>query len=414
MLLVLMATDPAFVVLSKLDFGPIVVGTFFKLLAVWAFLRLLATRESRYLAIFLGAVALGLFDKVNFIWFVNALAAATLLAFPSALLRAVRHQPLSVRLASGAAAVTIVAALAFLLFPLRSFHAAGLIVVNGDRFREMARVALGTIDGRSMWTFLLQGSPPPPSWTGAVLAASLALLAAGVWRRAPGARFGAFFLVLLAGTLVQVIVTGAAWGPHHMMTFWPWHHMLICLGAAAPVSSGPTSRHATAMSVAGAALLGLVAISQAMTTMAYVRAFTRDGGFDPRWDPAIYALSDAIERIPGRGSVFSVEWGLHTQLQALASPETRRRYHDVWPAFTDLRRARAEARGWWAERVTAPGAVIVIHAPRAIDNRITRRSVVDLIAREDLTSRRMIAIRNGDGRPMYEVHRLERRVHLTP
>ncbi len=77
----LLALDPVFVLLTKVDYGPIVLMMLLKLIAVYCLYRSLATGSPSLLWGTAAACMLGLFDKLNFIWFVLALVLTTLLLF---------------------------------------------------------------------------------------------------------------------------------------------------------------------------------------------------------------------------------------------------------------------------------------------------------------------------------------------
>ena len=77
----LVALDPVFVMLTKVDWGPIVLMMPLKLAALYCLYRALAGGSSALLWGTAAACALGVFDKLNFIWFVLARVPRTLLLF---------------------------------------------------------------------------------------------------------------------------------------------------------------------------------------------------------------------------------------------------------------------------------------------------------------------------------------------
>src|SRR4051794_11167532 len=81
LLVLVMALDPTFIFLTKLDFGPIVLMMFFKLLALLFFFRALRTASVVYLWFVVLCCTLGLYDKLNFIWFIVALGVAAAVLF---------------------------------------------------------------------------------------------------------------------------------------------------------------------------------------------------------------------------------------------------------------------------------------------------------------------------------------------
>ena len=59
--------------LTKLDYGPVALMMILKVTALFFALRAVSTGSPRYLWGMSAACALGLFDKLNFIWFLLAL-----------------------------------------------------------------------------------------------------------------------------------------------------------------------------------------------------------------------------------------------------------------------------------------------------------------------------------------------------
>src|SRR5689334_8761588 len=78
LLVAVMGLDPTFIFLTKLDFGPIVLMMFLKLLSLLFFFRALRAGTAGYVWLLVLCCTLGLYDKLNFIWFILALGAAAL------------------------------------------------------------------------------------------------------------------------------------------------------------------------------------------------------------------------------------------------------------------------------------------------------------------------------------------------
>jgi hypothetical protein len=72
-------------------------------------------------------------------------------------------------------------------------------------------------------------------------------------------------------------------------------------------------------------------------TAVYLSHFRRDLRYNPRWSPEIYSLSRYINEHGFEARrIICVDWGLHTQLHALAPKKLRRRMRDHWPTFKEL------------------------------------------------------------------------------
>src|SRR5262245_56133012 len=97
--LLLMATDPAFIIQSRLDWGPVVIGLFLKLLALWFLTEVLTRGSGLAFAGFLTACALGVFDKLTFSWFANGAIVAGVLVYGRQLPAYARRAPIRTTLA---------------------------------------------------------------------------------------------------------------------------------------------------------------------------------------------------------------------------------------------------------------------------------------------------------------------------
>jgi len=69
----------------------------------------------------------------------------------------------------------------------------------------------------------------------------------------------------------------------------------------------------------------------------YLSHFRANPRYNHRWSPEIYSLSRYINEHGFEArSIICADWGLHTQLHALAPKKLRRRMHDQWPIFKQL------------------------------------------------------------------------------
>ena len=77
------AVDTSFILMTRLDEGPIVLMLLLKVVAVYALIRSLQTSSWRFFALSLMLLVLGVWDKLNFIWIVAALAPASIVYWRS-------------------------------------------------------------------------------------------------------------------------------------------------------------------------------------------------------------------------------------------------------------------------------------------------------------------------------------------
>lgn len=76
-----LALDPSNIVYSRIDTGPTVLEFFFKVLAIYLLFLYLSTRKEIIFLSIYPVLLLGIFNKINFFWFVNAFMISTLIFY---------------------------------------------------------------------------------------------------------------------------------------------------------------------------------------------------------------------------------------------------------------------------------------------------------------------------------------------
>ena len=117
---------------------------------------------------------------------------------------------------------------------------------------------------------------------------------------------------------------------------WPFNHVHLILCGIVIIEwlRGKGKRvWAIRLSAASAALLvALIVAQQARVGLAYARALDPVGTYNPRFDPTIYRLADALTEETA-DLVISVDWGSHQPLVSLAPKHQRPIYRDYWLIF---------------------------------------------------------------------------------
>jgi Dolichyl-phosphate-mannose-protein mannosyltransferase len=342
MVVLVMSVDPTFMYLTKLDYGPVALMMVLKVTALLFALAAVRTGSPRHFWGMAAACALGLFDKLNFIWFLLALVATLGILFRSEL-RQMWHRdrrglvlPLTVLLALTALATAV------LVIPqLLASQAAADPVAPLDRVRYVANLYTSTMSGRELYLLVTKRSLTAGSLMNAFVAlgfAGMAVASLRAARRAGGVSRMPFrervllcHLLLFVLIAVQLLATKKAWGPHHIMMLYPFQ-LLVTFGAAASLLGGW-----------GAAVVAAVlAASGVHVGAAYERNLRPTAEFEPHWSPVIYQLVDYLDQHPAE-RIVSVDWGTHNQIWALGNSRTRAIARDRWPQFRTLGDASRQA-----------------------------------------------------------------------
>jgi dolichyl-phosphate-mannose-protein mannosyltransferase len=341
LVVLVMSVDPAFMYLTKLDYGPVALMMVLKLSALLFALETVRTGSPRYLWGASAACALGLFDKLNFIWFVLALAVAGWILFRAELGAAWRRGrrgfllPLSLLVV-----LTGVATVVLVIPQLAASHVETSWVTPLDRLRYVLGLYARTMNGKELYLLVTKSPLAAGSLTNVVVCFGLVGLAVAIIRAARKAggvarlpletRILACHLLIFLLIAVQLLITRKAWGPHHITMLYPFQFFIV-FGAAVSLAG------TVGATAAAAVLLG----SGLNVGAAYERRFRPTAEFEPQWSPVVYDLVDYLNDHSADGIV-SVDWGIHNQVWALGTPRARATSRDRWPQFRTLGDRRAQ------------------------------------------------------------------------
>jgi 4-amino-4-deoxy-L-arabinose transferase-like glycosyltransferase len=345
--------DQSLMWLTRDDVGPSALELFIKCALLWGAARFAASGSRRWVWLLLALLGLGVLNKLDFIWIVNAAAAISL-----ALMIWHRHQ-LGAHWRTAAVWIAGLAAIyaAFLAYyvtdhPDRISHYRGAAIGQPwHAFQEGIRQALS---GTGFYNYALGPLHPRDVVVVIVLAlfavGSLASVRAGSTCNRPIA------LLALATPLIalQNLLTPEATKAWHYIAIYPFVTIVAAYGAYVIVSW-----RLGRSTAASGALAGLLALMLAYDGSLLARYLTGISTKDPAphiWSPAIYRLSDALERMPGK--VYAADWGIANQLFAL---HPSRRFVDLSFTLDGATRSAAVALGRGLERVR--GAKLFVTHP---------------------------------------------------
>jgi 4-amino-4-deoxy-L-arabinose transferase-like glycosyltransferase len=369
-LAVLLATDPVYGAVARADWGPIVLSALLRTAALLCYFAFLRRHSVRYLWLLVVVLSLGLFNKLDYVWFIAAIGIAALVVHRRELLEIARRRLGAVIPPVAGFVVVLIAAFVTLILPATRLPLAGSHASLGGRISEVGHLFRITVDGTGVYQYMtgsplnhatLMGSLFPWIFIGCTVVA--------VWNFAFGRRLVAsdalreaattttFFLVLFSVLAVGIIVTRQATGPQHIMLVWPLPAVLaVCL--LVTMARLPNRGRRMAVMVVGVALAALL-VTQVRTTSAYVHAYRSDRSWSTIWSPEIYAAVRAVSRsAPEVESVITADWGLGNQIFALGNEAVRDRFSDPWPTFTSPAATPASLeREWFQGR----RVIIVFH-----------------------------------------------------
>ena len=338
------ATHPGFVLLTKVDLGPIALMLFFKALCLYLWLRWLQTPRffSWSFAGAIAACALGFFDKFNFVWFVVALVFSTL----SSLWK--RDFSKGARRTGEEAATGCRCACRIRIGHTVDHFSAASEAKHPGVLRPVSLIwqLYESVTTGAATAYLWFKSPPAvPSWAGwAVLSIAavlffLTLVAYGCRadanKRADGwrLRFCLWCLLMFGTIFIEMVMTPQAGGPHHVIMLFPFDLLAGFVAAFLFAHSFSKKPQPIVVLLEACVLLGLVA-SNLRSLQVHFSKFEDISSFRGRWSPNVELLARYLDKTAGKvESIFIIDWGIGFELTALCRPDIGRKVHDTWPTF---------------------------------------------------------------------------------
>jgi hypothetical protein len=339
------ATDPAFVYQTKLDFGPIVLMNLLKMAALLSFFRMVKNMSVPSLWTLVIACLLGVFDKLNFIWFVLGLCLAAAGMFPAALRAMARKHGLRFWLPVSVLGIGLTSVSAVLIIPQWMRSQAEAVTIT-SRIRFLLELYTKTMNGNELYTWLTGSDLATPSPVNWMLTAAIPVLLIVSWVKLRSGHLSfadrvlGTYLILFAAIALQILFTQKANGPHHIVMLYPLQHILIFASVLILCSwlwpigqtdkSRAVSRHWRQIVVAGTALV--LVVPNILIGSSYQQAFLHPEHLKPRWSPLIYDVASYVEAADVDTIVFP-DWGIHRQVFSLSNRATRAKCRDLWGEF---------------------------------------------------------------------------------
>jgi 4-amino-4-deoxy-L-arabinose transferase-like glycosyltransferase len=352
----LLAVDPSFIFHTRWDWGPTALMMLLKSLFLVGVCEWLRTGRAWPCWLALGAAALGVFDKLNFIWVAVATGLSVLIVYPRQVREIVRRDRLNAALFLGAVVAMLTT---FLIYqqthlPKNSWISPSQMQARSAEVLRLLRISMG---GAGPYFFIF--AREILSASAHVVALGMASLLA-VCAAASGLRSGSnlrslIFLTLLGMFIfLQLFVTREATGSHHMMMLCP---VQLALLAGLTSTAFQTQRRVSSI-LAAVALLAVV-ITSLRVDLDYLKSPAQSVR-NPNWDRGSYALAGFAQQHRQQRFI-CVDWGIGTVLLGLTQGKVECR--DYWPTFmSPLPVSQAE----WIEREFAnTNTIFVLHAAGA-------------------------------------------------
>ena len=332
----LAASDPLFILTTRLDWGPVVIQRLLLMLGCLLVLRWVEQRAPWQLIVAFLLFGIGVFDKATFLFLLLGLAAATICVFPRHLMKGLRNKwAVPALLAFG------IGSLPFWWYPtVRAPQASNTLdfVTGTDRFKAKYDMLHHSLDGTSVVTWLanenagsqLDSAEDSPVWlplgpakgrdvqrTWMIPALGLAMLLLPFSLRSRHRRGLLFSLLFCLFTLAAMLPIQSIGSVHHIALIYPFPQIFLASGIMAGAQRlGERFSITLAATAAAAVFVAVLTLVNLNSLLQQYDVMLRYGG-STGWSEAIYELDDYLESEQPR-HVVAVQWGVLTQLILLS------------------------------------------------------------------------------------------------
>lgn len=329
--LVFSVFDISTIMTTRIDWGPTTLMMFFRVIFLYLLMMFWRYKNKKYLYYSIIVAFLGIFDKANFIWIVNAGFASLFLIYFQ---RNHTLKGIGLKLYLKSFVIIMILLIILLLF----FDSNSLKIFDNISFRNffeeisiafngfMAN-AYGVMVGQVTITTKLEFFYKQIVFCLLFLLSLLYLMYELLNKKLrPEIIFIFLFLLLI---LIQIAITPRAGGPHHFAIFSPLFYIIIsyALFNMMELVTKNTFLYKSKVYFVSFILI-LNCIFSLQIYNQYIAGFKHS--LNLKWSKNIYSLVDYINN-QSFDNVICVDWGLCTQIQALSNNSII--FNDLWPVF---------------------------------------------------------------------------------
>lgn len=318
--LLLLVLDPTLIYMTRLDVGPNVLELFLKCLALTFFYNYFIEKKSlNYLLFGFVFLGLGLFNKLNFLWFINAFYLVIFIVQFGVIRKAINGRNVKQLLPYLALIISYSAYIAYFIFIMNKFNLSDSFRIE-DFVMNLEKKYLLIFRMLNGIGFLSYIYPFSGNWLnefivyfyGCVILIGIVIVLRfkenDFINKNKKIYFSIIFIILLE--IIQIVVTKNATAPWHAFALYPFFTIVFVYSVLfiynVLCSSGIKLANATMVS-----LLSLTLLYQGSIVKHYLNNLeTRTKNI--AWSDKIYELIEYTQK--SNKSFVSLDWGLHNTL----------------------------------------------------------------------------------------------------
>ena len=308
----LLALDPAFLFVSRHDWGSFALGLVCRCAGLWLAALGLERRSAALLAGAGLAFGLGVYNKVDLVAVIAAAGAALVLCQPRTVLRGRAGEIAAFAAGLAIGAAPLAAGGLRLATDLPEKLATWRAFLDGSYFHRLMLAggsfeSLSDVEGAASGLFA-------PALAGSVILLAWRLATRRPWQRAE--RAVAFALATLALSFAALLLVPRAVRIHHVLNAAPFPQIVVAAAFADLWRMGEGAASRPAHRALAAVGLGLVLAGHVLVDLRTLAEIRASGGRG-RWSDALAGFAHELAEEPG-ATVVSLDWGFHAPLRFLA------------------------------------------------------------------------------------------------
>jgi hypothetical protein len=315
--LLITAFNASFVIFTRLDFGPVVLDFLLKIVALYLLVQFVQKQTIKPLLLFWAVIFLGVFNKLNFIWYMNAFVVAFVMVWGKTVWHKLGGRDKKRFIAISALGFLICSGYSLLISKTYTIGSTfGFVGVQSALSNLKSLVA-----GNWFYEYAFSSAPLGAWWALYFVVSIIGGGALLLWRdkskterslmiKSLFAFSGYTSLILLA----QLVVTRQATAGWHYFSLYPFLSILFVLSLYVILRNVLKNQQqiGRALLVVLVILIGLYQLNIYRSYIAVLDKPTVNNS----WSPALYGLLD-FTRSHKNAQFISLDWGIHVQLIAL-------------------------------------------------------------------------------------------------
>lgn len=402
--LFLLTIDASFISLSRYDVGPTIIEFLIMSIVLYFFVKYKHSYQVKYLFFIFFAFSVGLFNKLNFIWFINSFYIAAIIVYWNAWVELLGKKSRLAQLGFAVGAI-----LSYLIFVGYFFFINAVYDLSRLRsLRELiphVEVVLfnlkDLITGESFYNYAI--GVIHTKLNNIYFLLILMLVASGLTLYLLSDKIVSytkrsyfFFLCLFIMSLLQVLITKVANNIWHVNTV----YCLFIILLSASISLILDHFSWKSLRFLGYILVIIIATHHLIMDYKYVQAYDKPVK-SVYWSKKIYDLIEYTKNDPHQFA--SIDWGIHTQLTDFTG--LRQKYYELSFSFNNMNLSPQNTQELIAEVTNSKYHFYYItHSEADTFFKTARINFFKLVSEKVINVALVKTISDDDGRVVFEIY----------